>query len=126
MSDAEFPHRMYPCDECPMLVDNADNPDSQFPSHRWDALSPAVRDPETGRHPGLRDPVFACHKGAPGAAERDLACAGWLAMFGTDHVRVRLALAQDQLPLSAVEPGANWPALHGSWAEVVANHTSDS
>lgn len=118
-----FPHRTFPCGPCPIRADNADNPNSQFPAQRWDELSKSVRDPETGREPGLGTPMFGCHKGAPGT-DADLACAGWLAVFGDDHLTVRFALATGRLPASALEPGENWPPLHQTWAEVVANHTS--
>lgn len=122
---AGFPHRTYPCDECPFRADNTDNPDSQFPSERWQALGSTVRDADTGEHPAMGDAMFACHKGAPGAADTDLACAGWLALYGHDHVRVRLALALGQLEGTALAPGENWPVLHGTWSEVVEHHTND-
>lgn len=121
---ASFPHRSYPCDECPIRADNADNPKSKFPAARWEALSVTVRDPETGRHPGLGDILFGCHKGEPGT-NADLACAGWLARFGLDHVAIRLALIEGKLPKSAIKPGANWPPLHETWADVVENQTLD-
>ena len=38
-----FPHRKYPCNECPFRRDNADNPASQFPSERWAELRSTVR-----------------------------------------------------------------------------------
>lgn len=117
-----LPRRLYPCDECPIRADNADNPKSKFPAERWDALSVTVRH---GNHqPGIGDILFGCHKGEPGT-NADLACAGWLAQFGHDHLRIRLALAQGRLPPEALEPGANWPPLHETWDDVLASQTSD-
>lgn len=73
----------------------------------------------------MHDPMFACHKGTPGEANTDLACAGWLALYGADHVRVRLALALGTLGGTSLAPGENWPVLHGTWSEVVEHHTSN-
>lgn len=115
---ATFPRRSYPCSECPFRRDNADNPASKFSAERWAALKVTVRDPDVD-NPGLYDPMFGCHKGEPGTGE-DLACAGWLAMFGFDHVRVRLAVATGALSAEELSPGENWPELHDSWAEVAA------
>lgn len=122
----EFPHRKYPCDECPIRADNTDNPKSQFPAERWRSLESSVRDPISGEHPGMDDPLFGCHKGRPGEPGEDLACAGWLARFGRDHVRIRLALALGDLPRDAIEAKDNWPPLHDTWEGVVAGHTSDT
>jgi Family of unknown function (DUF6283) len=119
-----LPRRLYPCDECPIRADNQDNPRSQFPAARWEALSVTVRHPVTGS-PGLDAPMFGCHKGAPGTDE-DLACAGWLATFGADHVAVRVAVAQGRLPTEALSRGANWPLLHQSWDAVVEAQTARS
>lgn len=119
----ELPHRRYPCDECPIRADNADNPASKFPAERWEALSRSVR---IGQHqPMVGDPLFGCHKGQPGTPEADLACAGWLARFGGDHVTIRLALARGQLPPAMMEPGENWPPLHETWDDVVAHQTRE-
>lgn len=119
-----FPRRKYPCDECPFRCDNEDNPKSQFPVERWAALGATVRDSDSGQHPGLNDPLFGCHKGEPGT-DADLACAGWLATFGEDHVRVRLAVAIGGLSAAELRPGENWPRLYETWAEVVRHQTSD-
>ena len=82
----------------------------------------SVRDPLTGHQPMPGDVLFGCHKGEPGSSA-DLACAGWLAQFGGDHVGVRLAIVQGRLPASALVPGVNWPSLHESWADVVQAQT---
>lgn len=117
-----MPHREFPCDECPFRADNCDNPASQFPAERWKHMKDTAA-PDTHPHPMLGEPVFGCHKGEPGTG-RDLACAGYLATLGADHVGVRLAVTLRQLPTSALSPGPNWPPLHASWAEVVRHHTA--
>jgi len=121
----ELPRRRFPCAPCPIRADNADNPDAKFSAERWDALTASVRDPETGRQPMPGDPLFGCHKGEPGTND-DLACAGWLAQFGHEHVGVRLAVAQGRLPAQALEPGENWPTLHQTWAGVVRSQTANN
>lgn len=114
----DFPHRAFPCDQCPIRADNTDNPEAKFPLERWQALAVTVRDPVTGHEPSLGAPMFGCHKGAPGTND-DLACAGWLAQFGADHLGVRLAVVNGRLPATALAPGENWPPLHHTWHDVV-------
>lgn len=120
---ADVPRRDYPCDQCPFVARNADNPDAKFPAERWAALAVTIRDPATGREPALDAPLFGCHKGAPGT-NTDLACAGWLARFGHDHLAVRLAVATGRLPSTALAPGQNWPPLHPTWNDVVRAQTT--
>lgn len=119
-----FPHRTYPCNECPFRLDNTNNPQSQFPAHRWDELSATVRDPDTAEHPQLGDPMFGCHKGEPGT-NADVACAGWLALYGHDHVAIRLALARGELEETALQPSEHWPQLHRTWDDVLHHQTRD-
>lgn len=118
---APMPHRSYPCSECPFRADNADNPKAQFPAEAWDRLADCAPGPEG--HPGLTDPLFGCHQGAPGTDE-DLACAGWLALVGDEHVQVRLAVSTGDLPAEALQAGDDWPAMHSTWDEVVTHQTS--
>nr|WP_254126720.1 DUF6283 family protein [Amycolatopsis sp. CA-230715] len=118
-----MPHRSFPCGPCPIRADNCDNPAAKFPAERWKALANTVRDSVTGEHPGLGDPMFGCHKGEPGTNE-DLACAGWLARFGADHVEIRFAVATGRLPESALKAGDNWPPLHETWDDVVRAQTA--
>lgn len=117
----QFPRRRYPCDECPIRADNADNPRSKFSAHRWAELTATVSTPDGGS-PQLGTPMFGCHKGAPGTDE-DLACAGWLAQFGANHAAVRLAVITGRLPAEALSPGVDWPPLHETWDVVVAAQT---
>ena len=120
-----FPRRSFPCGPCPIRADNADNPDAKFPAHRWEALSLTLPDPNTGIPPMPGTPMFGCHKGEPGT-DNDLACAGWLAQFGYDHLTVRLALHDGRLNETDLTPGPNWPPLHPTWDDVVRNQTSDT
>lgn len=120
----QLPRRHFPCDECPMRADNRDNPKAKFPADRWDELSVTVRDPETRHEPPIGEILFGCHKGAPGT-NQDLACAGWLAQFGIDHLGVRLAVLHGRLPNDALEPGTNWPPLHQTWEDIVRAQTAD-
>lgn len=115
--------RSYPCAPCPIRADNVDNPDAKLPAQQWNDLRGTVRDPVTGEQPQLGAPMFGCHKGAPGT-DGDLACAGWLARFGMDHITVRIAIASGRLPHQALHPGADWPPLHETWDEVVRAQTA--
>lgn len=119
----DFPRRRYPCNECPIRADNADNPQAKFPAERWACLSQTVRAPDGGS-PQLGSIMFGCHKGEPGT-NADLACAGWLARFGGNHVNVRLAIAFGRLPVEALTPGEGWPELHETWDDVVAAQTGE-
>jgi len=114
-----MPHRRFPCNECPIRADNADNPASKFPAWKWRELTASVESPG-GFGPEFDAPLFGCHKGQPGNSGEDLACAGWLARFGLGHPRVRLALATGRLDPAALRPGENWPPLFTSWRAIVA------
>jgi hypothetical protein len=110
MSAREFPRRRYPCAECPW---RRDTPPGQFPASRYDALQ------STSDQSGLHAPMFGCHKGEPGT-NADLACAGWLAVAGTEHLAVRMAVITGRLEPDDLRPGENWPELFGSYAEMAA------
>lgn len=107
-----LPHRRYPCAECPF---RRDTDPGQFPACRYEALTETVGAP--GREAGMGAPMFACHKSPEG---REEACAGWLAVAGIEHLRVRLAVALGDLPASVLSPAADWPALFGSYEEMAA------
>lgn len=121
MVDDNFPHRAFPCNECPVRSDNADNPRSKFVTSRWDELHGTIDDGTGGTAP-YGTPMFGCHKGEPGTND-DLACAGWLAAFGWRNVTVRLAVAFGRLDQAALEPGENWPPLYDTWDAMVAGQT---
>jgi hypothetical protein len=56
--------------------------------------------------------MFACHKTAEA---KEIACAGWLAVAGWEHLGVRLAVITARLPRDALNPGDDWPDLFGSY-----------
>lgn len=99
-----------PCDACPWRTDAEPG---RFPPERWEALRSSSAD-EQGFGPDFEGALFACHK-TPQAGER--ACAGWLAVEGANHPRVRLAVMTGALPVCALTPGEDWPDLHESFTE---------
>lgn len=102
----ELRYAVRPCSECPWRTDQ---PPGRFPACRYEAL----RDTSArGGSAPLGAPMFACHKSAEG---RDIACAGWLAIEGANHVGVRLAVVQGRLDPDALTPGSGWPDLHESY-----------
>lgn len=107
---SKLPYSVRPCANCPWRKDSAAG---EFPAERYEALRATAGVP--GREAGLGAPIFACHKSEPG---RDRACAGWLAIAGTDHLGVRLAVALGRLPAGALKPGEDWPDLFGSYREM--------
>jgi hypothetical protein len=117
----ELPHRIYPCNECPVRADNCDNPRSKFPAGKWRDLRASIDD-GTGGSSAMIAPIFGCHKGEPGS-DADLACAGWLAAFGERSLPVRLALAMGRLHPGALAPAPTWPALYETWDDMVAAQT---
>lgn len=104
--------RRTPCADCPWRTDV---PAGQFPAERYDALRATA--PDEDGQPGLFDPMFACHKSPEGA---EFACAGWLAVCGAAHVRVRLAVAFGDLPADALSPQPGWPELFPDYATMAA------
>jgi hypothetical protein len=94
-----------PCAECPFRKDVEPG---QFPAERYAALRGTCRSDDTVQAP-LGSAMFACHKSPEGG---EFACAGWLAVEGLNHLTVRLAIAQGDLPSDAVRPGEGWPELH--------------
>jgi hypothetical protein len=61
--------------------------------------------------------MFACHKSPQG---REEACAGWLAVTGTGHLGIRLAVAFGDLPAAALSPGDGWPDLYEDYDQMAA------
>lgn len=103
-----LPHARRPCRDCPWRLDS---PPGQFPLERFEALR------STSDQSGLQAPMFACHQSAEG---RDVACAGWLATEGHNHLGVRLAVALGRLNPVALRPRAGWPRLFSSYATMFA------
>lgn len=99
-----------PCAECPFQVDT---PPGQFEACRFDALQETAGGP--GREAPIGAPMFACHKTAEGT---EIACAGWLAVCGLDHLGVRLAVATGALPAEVLRPAEGWPELFGTYDEM--------
>lgn len=106
-----------PCAACPWR--KAAEP-GRFPPERWEALAASSAD-ERGMGPEYGAPLFACHK-TPDAGER--ACAGWLAMEGPNHPGVRLAVMTGDLPVCALTPGEDWPALHETFIDTMHHDLS--
>ncbi|WP_436759385.1 DUF6283 family protein [Streptosporangium sp. V21-05] len=111
---SDFPRRIFPCNECPW---RRDAQPGQFSACRYDALASTSGAPGAEAPPSA--PMFGCHKGEPGT-NADLACAGWLAVAGENHLGIRIAVAQRRLPVEALTPGAGWPDLYGSYEEMAA------
>lgn len=111
-------HAAKPCSECPWL---RDTPPGQFPSEQYEALratsgsrdsTPPGQLPEAG----LDAPMFACHT----ITGKQIACAGWLAVEGHDHLAIRLAAVMGSIPADALEPHPDWPPLFDSYDEMAA------
>lgn len=114
----ELPHRKAPCDECPWRKDTELG---KFPAERYEALAATSEQPHLDGLPDVfAQPMFGCHKGTPGRPTADLACAGWLAMSGLNHIGVRLALIQGRLPEESMFPGPRWPELYGSYGDMAS------
>jgi Family of unknown function (DUF6283) len=107
-----LPHRNRPCGECPW---RRDTPPGKFPACRYEALR------ETSGQPGaevpLGAPMFACHMTQEG---REVACAGWLAVCGIEHLGVRMAVLAGRLEPEDLRPGEGWPPLFQSYDEMAA------
>jgi hypothetical protein len=52
------------------------------------------------------------------AEGREVACAGWLAVVGREHLAVRFAVAVGRLSPAALEPAPDWPALFSTYTEM--------
>jgi hypothetical protein len=105
-----LPHRESPCANCPWRKDSEPG---EFPPERYRALRSTAGRP--GQEVDMRAPIFACHKSAEG---KEMACAGWLAQVGYQHLGMRLAVVQGRLPVEALEPGEDWPELFEDYDEL--------
>lgn len=115
-------YRKRPCENCPW---RKDAPPGEFPAERYEVLAASARR-ENGAgysdNPQMHDPMFACHKSADG---KEIACAGWLAVCGSDHVRIRVAVIRGEMPPSVLRPGADWPELFETYQEMAATQAAD-
>lgn len=112
-------YRQFPCGgrrPCPFRRDAAPG---EFPARRYEELADTAAD-TAERKVSSFGRWFGCHEGEPGTGE-DLACAGWLAVCGPEHIGVRLAVLKGELPPRAVYPDrGRWPELYGSYAQMAA------
>lgn len=108
-------HLKTPCPSCPWRVDQTAQDIPNFSIEKARKL--AVTCPDSrGFGPDFGAPMFACHKSHE---QGEFPCAGWLAAVGDAHPNVRLAIMRGDLPAGALRPGKDWPALHGSFQEVL-------
>lgn len=100
MADA-IAHMPRPCDAtdrsgaCPFRVDAEPG---EFSAARFEKLADTAGSADSVAPLGA--PMFACHhtRDLPDGQPAPVACAGWLAVCGRDHIGVRLAVVQGRLP----------------------------
>lgn len=109
------------CAECPW---KRSTPPGQFTAARFEALrdtsgsrNSADHDSRAAPEAGLDAPIFACHKTAEG---KEIACAGWLAVEGADHLGIRLAVITGAIPADALAPKPGCPDLFDDYAQMAA------
>jgi hypothetical protein len=103
-----------PCPSCPWLVGNDGSDIPNFSLELAEGLRSTCPAGHLG--PDFGAPLFACHQSRPGA---EILCAGWLATNGHAHPGVRLKIAQGRIEIEALTPRPGWPALHGSFDELI-------
>jgi hypothetical protein len=115
-------HMPRPCDAtdtsgpCPFRVDA---PAGEFPASRYEKLADTAGLP--GAEVPVGGPMFACHHTRDGAP---VACAGWLAVCGDQHLGVRMALAEGRIEPEAVRRPVGGPELFESY-DVMAREQAD-
>jgi hypothetical protein len=105
-----------PCVACPWRVEASAGNIPNFSLELAEGLSRTCPD-ERGRGPEFGASIFACHESKQGS---EFACAGWLATQGDAHPGVRLAIVQGRLSPDRLRPAPGWPALHESFAQMIA------
>lgn len=105
-----------PCASCPWQKSAVADDIPTFDLALAESLAKCSPDAR-GIGPDFGAPLFACHQSTCG---EEFACAGWLAVVGARHPGVRYAVYQERLDPRALEPGADWPALHENYPEVLA------
>lgn len=104
-----------PCASCPWRRDALAADIPNFDLSLAEKLSATCPD-SRGMGPNFGASVFACHQSKIG---EEFACAGWLATVGNRHPGVRLAVSMNRLDAAALKPGADWPALHENYEQVL-------
>lgn len=104
-----------PCPSCPWRVDQDAQSIPNFSLDLAEDLANTSPDAR-GFGPDFGSPHFACHQSREGD---EFACAGWLASVGGAHPGVRMAVFAGTIPMEALAPGDDWPALHESFVEVI-------
>lgn len=113
MSVPKPPHQ--PCPSCPWRLDQDARSIPNFSLDKAEALAATCPD-ERNMGPDHGAAMFACHQSRIGA---EVHCAGWLATVGHRHPAVRLSVMRDRLDPGHLQPGANWPALHENYGQVL-------
>lgn len=104
-----------PCASCPWRRDAVAGDIPNFDLELAESLASTCPD-QRGMGPDFGASMFACHQSKVGA---EFACAGWLATVGDCHPGVRLAVMSGHLDSATLSPGADWPALHANYPEVL-------
>ncbi len=105
----------WPCPSCPWRIDQDALAIPYFSLDLAEQFAATCPD-DRNMGPDFGSPQFACHQSRPGV---EIVCAGWLAVVGNAHPGVRLNVALGHTPHEALSPGEGWPALHGSYGEVI-------
>ncbi len=104
-----------PCSSCPWRVDQDAAAIPNFSLELAENLAGTCPD-DRGMGPEFGAAMFACHQSRDGA---EVVCAGWLAVVGARHPAVRMGVIAGSVPVEALEPGKDWPELHGYFGEVI-------
>lgn len=105
-----------PCASCPWRVDARASDIPNFSLELAEGLAANCPDAH-GVGPAFDAPLFACHLSKE---HEEFACAGWLAVVGTAHFGVRMAVWQGRIESSQLAPADGWPELHATYHEVLA------
>lgn len=104
-----------PCTSCPWRVDQDATAIPNFSLDLAEGLADTSPD-ERGYGPSFESALFACHQSREGA---EVVCAGWLAMVGARHPRVRWGVMFGTFEPESLSPGEGWPELHETFGEVI-------
>ena len=109
-----------PCPSCPWRVDQDASAIPNFRLELAEGLDKTSPD-EKGYGPnftpaGEPPPMFACHQSTEA---KYVVCTGWLAVVGSAHPVVRLAVMKGEYDPEDLRPGAGWPELHKTFQEVI-------